>query len=166
MRKRVQTAEVLLLLALALSIGCGGGPAATPPAAGAQGATPPATTAPAPGARNRCPLDNGQVAKVLGVQVNALDGLCGFSPGGDLTIQPSVLYVAQVTFACAGTNPAEAGFTERYEGLGTPAHLLARGSKTTILVCREGDPFEVVVDARDGVARDAAIALARQVLAR
>jgi hypothetical protein len=82
-------------------------------------------------------------------------------------MQPSVLYVAQVPFACAGNNPAEAGYTERYDGLARPAHLLARGNKATVLVCREGDPFEIVVDARgENVAREAAIELARQVLAR
>jgi hypothetical protein len=149
------------------SLACGGDQPENPPATGATATSPPAATGASAGARNRCQLDNAQVSAVLGVKVNGPDPACGFTPGDDLTVRPSAQYVAQVTFACREGLPAEAGYTERVEALGTTAYITDKGGHSSVLVCREGDPFEIVVDAAGAtVARAAAVALARQVLAR
>lgn len=146
--------------------GCGGG-AETAPAADGGASSSPAQATTAPAVRNRCQLTGAHVSAALGVPLNGPDSTCGFYPGDDRTVRPNVLYVAQVTFACSGNNPAEVGYTERLDGLGMTAYITNRGAKAAVLVCREGDPFEIEVDAAgDGVARKAAVALARSVLGK
>jgi hypothetical protein len=89
-----------------------------------------------------------------------------FAPGDDHTVRPNVAFVRQVAFACNGTMPAELGYQEQVPGLGTVAHVAEGGDGLHLLVCQGQTPFELVVDAASPERRrEAAIALARQVLA-
>jgi hypothetical protein len=89
-----------------------------------------------------------------------------FYPGEDSTVRPNVTFVRQVGFACDGSMPSEAGYKEQISGLGVTAHIADNGDGTHLLVCQARTPFELRVDAQTPqLRRDAAIALARQVLA-
>jgi len=153
---------VVTLLSLCIAA-CGNQPAkdaAAPDAA-------PASTASA-GAADRCPLSAAQVSAAVGGEVTGpVSGVCIFHAGEDTTVRPNVTFVRQVTFACSGTMPAEGGYQEQLQGLGVTAYIMDDAEGVHVLVCQGQTPFEMIVDADSPqVRRDAAISLARDVLAR
>lgn len=162
---RVVRFGVVTAALIACTTGCGGGADSSPAtASGAERAPQPAASAPA--AVNRCPLTAEQVSAAVGAKVTGPNSACMFAPGDDLTLRPNVTFVRQITFACNGTMPAEAGYKEQVPGLGAVVHIADLGDGVHLLVCQGQTPFELVVDAASPeLRRNAAIALARQVLA-
>jgi hypothetical protein len=62
--------------------------------------------------------------------------------------------------------PAEVGYKEQVQGLGVTAHISDTSAGLELLVCQGQTPFEITVEAKTPeLRRDAAIALAKQVLA-
>lgn len=111
-----------------------------------------------------CPLTAEQVSGAVGAPVKGPDSSCSFFH--ETKLLPSAAFVNQVAVACAENVPAEYGYTETIEGLGHVTHVGERADGVWLLVCRSGAPFEIRVDTGDSkVARTAAIALAREVLA-
>ena len=155
----------VLLVALAVAgahRGIGGSAAAdTGPSSALRAAT---GAAPTP---DRCPLTAEQVSSALGTRVKGPDSSCSFFPADESKAFPSAAYVKQVPFICSGNTPADDGYTEKVDGLGTQAYVADRADGSWILVCRSGAPFEIRVDAppNPATARAAATALARQILA-
>jgi hypothetical protein len=96
-------------------------------------------------------------------------GGCTFFPASGRDI-PHVFYVLQNPMVCSTIQPADLGFTERVEGLpARAAYVRDQIDGSHVLVCRDNGAraFDIVVDIRNDRARnrEAAIALARQVLA-
>ena len=118
-------------------------------------------------ATSRCPLTEEQVSSAIGTPLVLDQASCTFFPSDDAF--PNVTFVRQVSFACSGTIPSEAGFNEELDGLGVKAYVqrdAEAGGTSTILVCDEA-PFEISVDIVGDAARAFAVAqdLASQVLA-
>jgi hypothetical protein len=129
----------------------------------------PAASAPAPAdADNPCPLTVEQVAAVTGTPMTLTPGGCIFFPASGRDI-PHVFYVLQIPMVCNSISPSDLGFTETVDGLPARAAFvrdLIDG--THVLVCRDNArAFDIVVDIGNDKPRnrEAAIALARQVLA-
>jgi len=150
-------------------IGCGSGgnsaeaPAASAPAGG------PASTPVAAGADNACPLTVEQVSGVTGTAMTHTGG-CTFFPASGRDI-PHVFYVLQVPMVCTSIKPADLGFKEAVDGLATSgAYVLDQLDGSHVLVCPTGNgrAFDIVVDIKGDKAanREAAVALAKQVIAR
>ena len=147
---------------------CGGGGATTsaPPASNSGSAAAPAApaaTVPAQ-AVNRCPLNAEQVTAAIGQPMQGPDSVCGFEPVTG-KLMPHVIYVHQVSFACNGTIPTDAGFKEKVDGLSVTTYVMQAADGTRLLFCRANSPFEITVDMMDNAkARTVATTLAKQVL--
>jgi hypothetical protein len=163
-RRTISTVVAVVLSSIASA--CGGGQDTNQAASTSSTASGQPQAAAAAAAPSRCPLTAEQVSAAVGAPINGPDVACMFYPDDDPTVSPNVTFVRQVSFACSGTMPAEVGYKEQVPGLGVAAHIADDAEGMRILVCQGQTPFEITVNAATpAVERDAAIALARQVLA-
>lgn len=124
----------------------------------------------APNADNRCPLTVEQVAAVTGAPMTQTPGGCTFFPANGRDI-PHVFFVLQNTMVCSSIKPGDLGFTETVAGLpARAAYVRDQVDGAHVLVCPDNNAraFDIVVDIKNDKPknREAAIALAKQVLAR
>jgi hypothetical protein len=112
-----------------------------------------------PGPRETCPLTASEVGDVLGIAVQQDTATCMFEP--EPGINPTVLYVRQVSFACSEAVVNDPEFTlEPYDGLGVQAYASPEGGD--LMVCTN-PPFEINVNItpeRDAILADPARASA------
>ena len=135
------TGVVSLLVVLG---GCGGGDdrddkagVVSSPGAGSGTAS---GTAP-PGPRDSCPLTAKEVSDVLGIAVEVDTATCMFEPRPG--IEPRVVYVRQVSFACSEAVVKDPSFgLEPHDGLGAQAYASSEGGE--LLVCTD-PPFAIKV---------------------
>ena len=95
---------------------------------------------------------------------------CTFLPANGRDV-PHVFYVLQIPMVCSSIRPSDVGFTETVEGLPARAvYVRDQLDGSHVLVCRNNNAraFDIVVDIKNDKSqnREAAIALAKQVLAR
>lgn len=94
------------------------------------------------GPLDNCPLTAAQVGEVIGVAVQQDTTTCMFEPQPG--IEPRVLYVRQVSFACSDAVVNDPSFTQvPYDGLGVRA--FASPDRGNLLVCTN-PPFQITVD--------------------
>ena len=128
------------------------------------------TGAAAANADNPCPLTVEQVAAVTGAPMTLTPGGCTFFPANGRDI-PHVFFVLQNPMVCTSIKPSDLGFTETVAGLpARAAYVRDQIDGSHVLVCPDNNAraFDIVVDIRNDKPknREAAIALAKQVLAR
>ena len=129
------------LLALALMGGCGDRGDKAASASSARGGDVGSADVPA-GPRDNCPLSAAEVGEVVGVAVEQDATTCMFWPRAGM--EPRVLYVRQVSFACSDAVVHDSSFAmEPYDGLGIRAYASPTGGD--LLVCTS-PPFEITVD--------------------
>ena len=155
-------------IALVSVAACGSGENKAEAQARAPAASAPAQAA--PNADNRCPLTVEQVAAVTGAPMTQTPGGCTFFPANGRDI-PHVFFVLQNTMVCSAIKPGDLGFTETVAGLpARAAYVRDQVDGSHVLVCPDNNAraFDIVVDIKNDKPknREAAIALAKQVLAR